>query len=119
MFEVFDLPSLNSSCERRITTTVPTQALTLMNGEFVTLQSKLFAERLVREADKDHSTRIKRAYRVALSRDPSPGEFERTVEFVRRQEAYHAELGVPDPDIEALADLCGVLLNLNEFVYVN
>ena len=119
MFEVFDLPSLNSSCERRGTTTVPTQALTLMNSEFVTLQSKRFAERLRKEAGSDRSLRIRRAYRVALSRDPSPEEFERTVEFVGSQEDYHAGRAVEDPNLEALTDLCSVLLNLNEFVYVN
>ena len=119
MFEVFDLPSLNSSCERRGTTTVPTQALTLMNSEFVTLQAKRFAERLRKAGSNDSSTQIRRAYRVALSRDPSPEEFERTIEFVGSQEDYHAGRAVEDPNLEALTDLCSVLLNLNEFVYVN
>ena len=119
MFEVFDLPSLNTSCERRGTTTVPTQALTFMNSEFVTRQSRRFAERLLKEAGSDRSTQIRRAYRLALSRDPSPAEFDRTIEFMHGQEVYHAERGMPDPDVEALTDLCSVVLNLNEFVYVN
>ena len=35
MFEVFDLPDQNLSCAGRIVSTVPTQALTLMNNDFV------------------------------------------------------------------------------------
>ena len=45
MFEVFDLPDQNISCGRRNVSTVPTQALTLLNDEFVLRQSKLFADR--------------------------------------------------------------------------
>ena len=52
MFEVFDLPDQNTSCGRRNVSTVPTQALTLLNDEFVLRQAKLFADR-VREAAPD------------------------------------------------------------------
>src|SRR5205814_1480796 len=34
MFEVYDLPDLNVTCERRAVSTVPTQALTMLNNEF-------------------------------------------------------------------------------------
>ena len=46
MFEVFDLPDQNTSCGRRNVSTVPTQALTLLNDEFVLRQAKLFADRV-------------------------------------------------------------------------
>ena len=44
MFEVFDEPDTMQTCERRSVTTVPTQALTLLNDEFVLVQSRYFAE---------------------------------------------------------------------------
>src|SRR5204862_3512608 len=50
MFEVFDQPDTMVSCERRSVTTVPTQALTLLNDEFVLLQSRYFAERVKKAA---------------------------------------------------------------------
>ena len=50
MFEVHDQPDLNVTCEKRNVTTVPTQALTLLNNEFVLLQARHLAERVAREA---------------------------------------------------------------------
>ena len=48
MFEVFDEPDTMITCERRSSTTVPTQALTLLNDEFVLIQSRYFAERVLK-----------------------------------------------------------------------
>ena len=44
MFEVHDQPDPNVTCEKRNVTTVPTQALTLLNNEFVLIQARHFAE---------------------------------------------------------------------------
>ena len=52
MFEVFDLPDQNTSCGRRNVSTVPTQALTLLNDEFVLRQAKLFADRVEEAAPR-------------------------------------------------------------------
>src|SRR6185369_1002224 len=71
MFEVFDEPDTMVSCERRSVTTVPTQALTLLNNEFVLLQSRYFAERVKKAVNEDPGGQITQAYRMALSRDPS------------------------------------------------
>src|SRR5438034_9100224 len=68
MFEVFDLPDQNGTCGRRNVSTVPTQALTLLNNEFVLRQSKLFAERVKEAAPGDSSKWVDLAYRIALSR---------------------------------------------------
>ena len=43
MLESFDLPDQNISCGARAVSTVPTQALMLMNDEFVVKQAELFA----------------------------------------------------------------------------
>ena len=74
MFEVLDQPDSNMSCERRSTTTVPTQALTMMNDEFVLLQARFFAERVEHEAGADPAAQVRAAYRIALSREPSETE---------------------------------------------
>ena len=118
LFEVFDLPNLQITCERRTTTTVPTQALTLLNNEFVLQQAGYFAERVEREAGPEPEDRIQRAYAIALSRHPRPGELENNLSFLRRQRSYHAGRSMPHPDREALTDLCDVLLNLKEFLYI-
>ena len=111
-FEVFDLPNMNVTCERRTTTTVPTQALTLLNNRFTLRQARYFAERVAALEDGSEA-RVRRAYRIALSRSPTDHELEANLAFLRQQEDYH------DGDaVAALTDLCDVILNLNEFLYV-
>jgi hypothetical protein len=104
MFDVFDQPDTNITCERRDVTTVPTQALTLLNNEFVLLQAKLFGERIAREAGSDPVAQVKLAYRIAFSREPAARELEESVKFVKEQ---------------GISDLAHVMFNANEFLYVN
>ena len=118
MFEVFDEPDTMVTCERRNVTTVPTQALTLMNDEFALLQSRYFAERVKKAGGEDPAEQIKQAYRIALSRDPLPSEMTESRQFVEKQRAHHAAKPATDPVLSALIDLCNVIINLNEFVYV-
>ncbi len=110
--EVFDLPNMNVSCERRTTTTVPTQALTLLNNRFTLEQARYFAKQVAGLAD-DGETRIREAYRIALSRPPTQRELDANMDFLREQERYHR-----GDTMAALTDLCDVILNLNEFLYV-
>jgi hypothetical protein len=102
-FEVFDLPDQNLTCGARNVSTVPTQALTLMNDEFVLRQAKLFAGRVSEAAPGDLTRQIDLAYRIALGRAPSSQELEIGRGFVSKQH---------------LPDLTHVLLNLNEFLYI-
>ncbi|MGH9629184.1 MAG: DUF1553 domain-containing protein, partial [Bryobacteraceae bacterium] len=103
MFEVFDLPDQNISCAARNVSTVPTQALTLLNNEFVLKQADLFAQRVKEAAGEDHAAQIDLAYRLALSR--LPDEKERAL-----AEGFLASNDLPG--------LTHVLINLNEFVYL-
>jgi len=103
MFEVFDLPDQNTSCGRRNVSTVPTQALTLLNDEAVLRQAKLFADRVKEAAPGDSAKQIDLAYRIALSRPPREEEARLAAEFLQKR---------------PLADFTHVLFNLNEFLYV-
>ncbi|MDQ6707641.1 MAG: DUF1553 domain-containing protein, partial [Acidobacteriota bacterium] len=103
MFEVFDLPDQNISCGRRNVSTVPTQALTLMNDEFVLRQARLFAGRVKEAAPGDAAKQVDAAYEIALSRPPSAKERALDIDFVKR---------------EGTEGMAHVLLNLNEFLYI-
>jgi hypothetical protein len=116
MFEVFDQPDTMVSCERRNSTTVPTQALTLLNNEFVLLQSQHFAARVREAAGAEAEKQIRAAYQIALSREPGARELADNVRFLEEQRTHHASR--PDGELKALTDLCNVILNLNEFIYV-
>lgn len=115
MFEVFDLPDLNITCERRTVTTVPTQALTMLNNEFTLMQADRFAKRVLSEAGTDRERQVKTMYRIAFSRDPAPRELANNLAFLKKQTGPTAGSGA---DQAALTDLAHVVLNLNEFVYI-
>jgi hypothetical protein len=128
MFEVHDQPDPNVTCERRNTTTVPTQALTLSNNEFVLIQAQRFAERIMREAGDGTEKQIQSLYRVALSRTPDQQELKSALSFLQKQRDYHLKLEPPSGSdassaggvaLAALTDLAHVMLNSNEFVYIN
>jgi len=104
LFEAYDQPNLINTCDRRNRSTIAPQALLLMNNNFVITQSKLFAERLRKEAGADVGGQVERAFQLALSRAPSPYEKTKSVEFV-------------GGGADRLAEFCQALFNLNEFVY--
>ena len=102
LFEAFDLPDQNLSCAGRTVSTVPTQALMLLNDDFVLKQAKLFADRVREAAPNDPARQVELAYRLALSRPPNAEERKLALDFVSRRD---------------LAGLTHVILNLNEFLY--
>ena len=102
-FEVFDLPDQNTSCGSRVVSTVPTQALTMLNNEWILNQARRFADRIATEAPTGAQAQVERAYMLALSRVPSADEKRVGVEFLGKN---------------TLNDFAHVLLNLNEFIYL-
>ncbi len=119
MFEVFDQPDLNITCEGRDTTTVATQALTLLNNDFFVRHADSFASRVQRIAGPEQDDLVRTAYRIALGRGPMAEELDWNVSFLNQQMALYQNDEVGDAAHAALADLCHVVLNLNEFIYIN
>lgn len=124
MLEVLDLCDTTRSSAKRSVTTVPTQALTLYNSEFVMQQATHLAKRLETEAGPELSQQIDLAWKLALCRQPTHSEKAAMSQFVADQIAeIRSREGVPVPEAAAQTaarvQLCRVLLNLNEFVYPN
>ena len=67
----------------RYTTTVPTQALGLLNGEFTNDQARRFADRLLSEAPGKLDDQVRRAIRLTTGRTPGAEEVKRDVAFVK------------------------------------
>jgi hypothetical protein len=91
----------------RYTTTVPTQALGMLNGEFANEMATAMKERLTKEAS-DLPSQVRRAIRLTTGRTPSAVEVMRDVAFVE-------EMKTPD----AVNRYCLRMLNTNEFVYLD
>ena len=121
MMDLFDAPTPTQSCNKRTESTVPTQALLLMNGDFLNEQAAYFAQRVQQDAGADVAQQIDRAVWLALSRPADPAERAQLAAFVRQQTEKHqaAKRTGAEASQLALTDLCHVLLSCNEFVYVN
>ena len=102
MFQAFDLPEQNVTAAARYVSTVPTQALTLLNDAFVLRHAGMFADRVKREAGDAPARQIDLAYRIALTRPPTQTELAMALDATRTG---------------SLVDFTHVLLNVNEFVY--
>jgi hypothetical protein len=109
----FDAADPDATCPVRFTTTQPTQALGMLNGEFLNEQARVFADDLRRGA-ADPAAQVRLALRRVTQREPSAAEVERGVAFLARLREQHGL--APD---EALSSFCLLALNLNEFVYLN
>jgi len=70
----FDVPSHEECTAERTRSNTPQQALTLLNDITYVESARCFAARIMKECNGDTPTRIKWAYRTALSRDPSAAE---------------------------------------------
>jgi hypothetical protein len=137
---LFDGPDTNASTGRRTTSTVPLQALYLMNNPFVREQAEGLARCCrgplagasglsgplagasgLMAAAPDAAARVARAHLLAWGRPPSPAEVEKGVAYVHRYEEELARAGAPAGrcELEAWTSYARVLLTANEFVYVD
>lgn len=89
--------------DKRSESLSPLQALALLNNGFVLTQARIFAERVAAEAP-DLAAQVVRAHALALGRIPAPEEAARLNEFAR---------------VHGLPALCRLLVNLNEFLFID
>jgi hypothetical protein len=92
----------------------------LLNNEFVLLQARYLAERVMRDAGRDSAARVRLLYRITLSRQPTEKELAGDLEFLKKEQELQASKPADaSAEERALASLAHVMLNTNEFVYVN
>jgi Protein of unknown function (DUF1553)/Protein of unknown function (DUF1549)/Planctomycete cytochrome C len=117
---IFDGPDTNVSTESRPRSTVPLQALYLMNNPFVQEQAAGLARRLIADSCETNQ-RIELAYHLTWSRPPTPDENHRADEFLRISRALLASAGVPADcrERDAWTSLAKVMLTANEFLYID
>jgi hypothetical protein len=98
-----DCPEASQLAPVRGASVTALQALSMLNNQFVTRQSERFAERLATLKPMLQG-QIETAYELALGRPPSRAE-------TRDLLAYAKEHGLPN--------LCRLIFNSNEFMFVN
>lgn len=114
ILQAFDSAETDRSCPVRFVTVQPTQALGMLNGAFMNEQAQTFADRLAAEAGPDEASQVVLAFRLAISRTPTADETRQAMDLIQalqsKDGATHAQ---------AMKYFCLMVLNLNEFVYLD
>jgi hypothetical protein len=108
--EVFDAPDGIFTTPVRNVTTTSTQSLFMINGPWTMERAKAFARRVGSDSSLTHEQRVAMVYALAYGRPPSEAEMQAAVQFLVTNSARSDE---------ALVDLCHVVLNSNEFLYLD
>ena len=101
--DTFDCPDPSTTAPKRANTITPLQALSLMNNSLVFAMADYFAKQVKQEAGEEIKTQVSRVYLRAFGREATPEEIDLADDFVASQ---------------GLAAFCRVILNSNEFLYL-
>lgn len=102
VFGAFDCPDGSQVQPSRSRSTTPIQALNLFNSSFTLQRAEYLANRLAHRNDNQQA-RIRDAYQIAYSRSPNDLELQSAAEFI---------------EAEGWGQFCRVLLNTNEFLFI-
>ncbi|MBC7856548.1 MAG: PSD1 domain-containing protein [Pirellulaceae bacterium] len=109
LLDVFDVPDGSGSIPERNVTTTPTQSLLMMNGPWMLARAKALATRVEREnGSATREQKIAAVYGNLFGRTPTADESATATAFLGDGSSK-----------ERLIDLCHVLLNSSEFLYVD
>lgn len=133
-FATLDAPTSETTCVRRERSNTPLQALTLLNDPVFVEAARALARRVLDEAPADAEGRARLAFRLALTRQPSPEELAGLTRFQQRQldrfrsgganagqvagmtDAEGKKAGVDLPVLAAWTSVARALLNLDETI---
>ncbi len=90
--------------DKRNQTLTPLQALAQLNNQLMVVMAKDFAGRVTKESGAELAPQITRAFRLAIQRDPSADELSALT-------TYATQHGLPNT--------CRVIINLNEFAFID
>ena len=120
MMIMFDAPEPSRTQGDRETSSVPGQSLLMLNNALVHEQVSAWAAKDM-EIRRGYSTeqRIEHLFASALGRQPSAQEVQSLVEFIDDQaDAYALPPAARCSDQRLWTDLCHVLINAKEFLYI-
>jgi hypothetical protein len=121
MITLFDGPDTLQDLAMRSETTIAPQSLLFLNSPMVRGCAEALANRVLRnskDSSRDVGASIKRAYQLALSRNPTNSERRTSQEFVQAQLENYRNEDPDNADQLAWIDFCQALFCLNEFIYI-
>jgi hypothetical protein len=115
LFRTFDFASPDAHSPQRYITTVPQQALFLMNSPFVLQQSESLAARPEMSSSADAQRRIARLYEIVYARHPSAEETKLGMEFVKRDSQAPGKAA----QTSVWKEYAQALIMANEFTFID
>ena len=136
MLKAFDAPCREECTAERAVSHTPQQALVLLNDPTFIEAARVFAVRLVESADSPPEDRLRRAWRIALSREPVERELRGLLDLYAQELAEfqadpesarqllsvglsRAPANVDAAELAAWTSVARVILNLNELTTRN
>lgn len=114
LLAAFDVADTDFTCPVRFSTTQPTQALGMLNSDFLNQQARIFAQELAEHADWSQQDKVAVVLQRVLQRPPTPQEVERGHMLVNSLQAEFEQDAAT-----AMKNFCLLALNLNEFIYLD
>ena len=110
----FDWADTDNTCDVRFVTTVPTQTLTMINSKFLNDAAETLAKRLQTEKPGDVNAQVRRALELATSRPPTQQDVTEGIAFIKN---FQTKSNLDEN--QSLQRFCLLVLNLNEFVFLD
>jgi hypothetical protein len=118
LMTTFDAPEPTQSIGERVSTTVPTQALAMLNAPLVRQQAEKLSKRIYPSQGTPIPEVIDQAYLLALARLPVESERAAMSAFIESQQQIMGDANPANTE-RAIVEFCHTLLCLNEFVYID
>ena len=118
VFQLFDYSDAGSVVGHRTSSVVAPQALFMMNSPFMATTSAALAESLVNNAETNRQAIIQNLFQQAFSRAPSAVEFQNALDFLNEATHIADAEAAAEKEQEAWRLLCQVILQSNEFIYI-
>ena len=116
LLTLFDFADPSASIAARPKSSVAPQGLYFMNSDFVEQRARALADHLLQLDGVDDSSRIERAYWIALTRKPESKEVDEMLDYISE---YPSHEDAPDGRLDSWQSFCRLLLASNEYNYVN
>jgi hypothetical protein len=136
LLQEFDTANTFESCDYRKNTVTAPQSLDLLNNELVVDWARSLAGRVLNDSGLKPEAQVDRAFHLAYGRGASAEEQKTAEDFLAKQMPIMAQrlagddqakpplptnlpAGVAPERAAAFVDLCHMLLDSNEFLYIN
>jgi len=118
VYRAFDFPNPDATSPERPRTTVPQQALYMMNNQFTIRQAEMLAKRARDTESMATEEALAQLYQATFQRTPTDRERELILDYLEQAPAEAAE-GDTATTLEPWVQVAHLLMQSNEFMFVD